>query len=480
MDPFLQEMSTRDWYIQGFAGRPAFLMIVPSIELMERETGFTYQAFCASYKSDYCEYRYWNDDLVRLGKFIENAIEKDPTYLNQKRKLNQGQVEKLQKGFTEIRKGLENVSDEQLMEWIQWGEMALEHVVGCAHMLEGVPFALETKIRERLEQNEHGKQLNEDFSILTSPVTPSFLSQRDHALWEINQAEGKEKDILIEKFMETFYWVNTSYVGNIPWTKETVMQVANEVVQPKTMDFEQLKADKEKLYTKYHLSKKEIEWTHMIEFSTDWQDERKKNIYHAICAMDAILHEASRRFNLNVKYLHFMLPHEITLQGLKDGSIERLGKERYHGSVFVKTPGKYTIYSGKEATEFEELERTKHEHMEIVTGNAASLGTATGPVKICTNIESLDKVQPGDILVASMTRPEYISAMKKAAAIVTDEGGITCHAAIVSRELGIPCVIGTKVATKVLKDGWIVQVKASHGNVTVLQKKSLAVSHPQK
>ena len=64
-----------------------------------------------------------------------------------------------------------------------------------------------------------------------------------------------------------------------------------------------------------------------------------------------------------------------------------------------------------------------------------------------------------------MTRPEFLPLMKKAKAIITDEGGITCHAAIVSRELGIPCIIGTKIATKVLKDNDLVEVDAEKGIV---------------
>ena len=64
-----------------------------------------------------------------------------------------------------------------------------------------------------------------------------------------------------------------------------------------------------------------------------------------------------------------------------------------------------------------------------------------------------------------MTRPELVPAMKKAAAIVTDEGGLTSHAAIVSRELGIPCVVGTKISTKIFKDGDLVEVNANHGSV---------------
>jgi len=77
-------------------------------------------------------------------------------------------------------------------------------------------------------------------------------------------------------------------------------------------------------------------------------------------------------------------------------------------------------------------------------------------------------MRPGDILVSHMTDPEIVVAMKKAGAIITDMGGITCHAAIVSRELGIPCVIGTKIATKVFKDGDEVEVDATKGVVRKL------------
>ncbi len=76
----------------------------------------------------------------------------------------------------------------------------------------------------------------------------------------------------------------------------------------------------------------------------------------------------------------------------------------------------------------------------------------------------------GDILVAATTGPEIMAACQRAGAIVTDEGGITSHAAIVSRELNIPCIIGTKIATKVLKDGQLVEVDAEKGVVKIIRK----------
>ncbi|MFC1723488.1 PEP-utilizing enzyme [Nanoarchaeota archaeon] len=91
-------------------------------------------------------------------------------------------------------------------------------------------------------------------------------------------------------------------------------------------------------------------------------------------------------------------------------------------------------------------------------GVCASKGKVIGRVKVVHSMSELDKVEEGDILVTVMTKPEFVPAMKKAAGFVTDEGGITCHAAILAREMKKPCVIGTNNATKELKDGDVVEV----------------------
>ena len=101
----------------------------------------------------------------------------------------------------------------------------------------------------------------------------------------------------------------------------------------------------------------------------------------------------------------------------------------------------------------------------LLSGAPASPGMAVGPVKLVTDPSQIDKVNDGDILVSEMTTPDFVPAMKRAAAIVTDRGGRTAHAAIVSRELGIPCVVGTGQATTTLKDGQVLTVDGSGGKV---------------
>jgi len=101
----------------------------------------------------------------------------------------------------------------------------------------------------------------------------------------------------------------------------------------------------------------------------------------------------------------------------------------------------------------------------ILKGAAASVGLAGGPIKIIHSPEEIDKILEGDVLVTEMTTPDYVPAMKRASAIVTDKGGRTCHAAIVSRELGIPCVVGTGTATETLRDVDFVTVDGAKGLV---------------
>jgi pyruvate,water dikinase len=101
----------------------------------------------------------------------------------------------------------------------------------------------------------------------------------------------------------------------------------------------------------------------------------------------------------------------------------------------------------------------------ILRGLAASPGVGRGPVKYIATPKEINQMVAGSVLVTDMTTPDFVPAMKKSVAIVTNTGGRTCHAAIVSRELGIPCIVGAKGATDMLKDGMVITVDAVHGNV---------------
>lgn len=120
---------------------------------------------------------------------------------------------------------------------------------------------------------------------------------------------------------------------------------------------------------------------------------------------------------------------------------------------------------------FSESPITQYRNIKVdyVKGHTAQAGIVIGSVVIVTEPGDLRKMREGDILVSQMTFPAFITAMTKAAAFVTDEGGLTCHAAVISREMKKPCVVGTKHATQVFKDGDIVKVDADIGIVKKIQ-----------
>ena len=104
----------------------------------------------------------------------------------------------------------------------------------------------------------------------------------------------------------------------------------------------------------------------------------------------------------------------------------------------------------------------------ILKGIPASAGVARGKAKVLVSHQDNKKMSQGDILVAPLTNPQYTPAILVASAMVTEIGGILSHAAIVSRELGIPCVVGVKNATKILKDNQIIEVNGKDGYVKIL------------
>ncbi len=130
------------------------------------------------------------------------------------------------------------------------------------------------------------------------------------------------------------------------------------------------------------------------------------------------------------------------------------------GKIYIVQSRPITTIKGKKEEKSEEVEGEV-----LVRGLGASPGIGVGKVKIILSEKEIGRVEEGDVLVTTMTTPDMVPAMRRASAIVTDEGGMTCHAAIVSRELGVPAVVGTGNATKVLKDGMLVTVDGDKGVV---------------
>ncbi len=208
----------------------------------------------------------------------------------------------------------------------------------------------------------------------------------------------------------------------------------------------------------------------MVAFLKVFRKELMSRSYYHV---DSLLDEISKRLYLSVNQTRMVAPWEMESFLVKRKITPTLLNERMKLSMALKKGKSLKIVGGDETRKWmKEVEAMQEElsHINEFSGDCAFPGKAKGTVKILNSSKDLAKMRKGNILVSSATNPFLVSAMKKASAIVTDAGGITSHAAIISRELKIPCVIGTRVATKALEDNLLVEVDATKGTVKRLSK----------
>jgi len=212
---------------------------------------------------------------------------------------------------------------------------------------------------------------------------------------------------------------------------------------------------------------------HLIGLSTWIRLESRNTFALSHYASRSLFREIGRRNNLTSEDIKWLIPSE-TKTLIFTGRLPSAKKlnERKFASVLLFRNGKHIIFEGRKADKFIKKEVEELPPLSIpdfIKGAIAYTGIAQGVVRLILSQKDVAKMQQGDILVARMTTPEIVPAARLAAAIVTDEGGITCHAAIISRELKIPCVVGTKFATKMLEDNDMIIVDANRGIVKKLK-----------
>lgn len=192
----------------------------------------------------------------------------------------------------------------------------------------------------------------------------------------------------------------------------------------------------------------------------------------------SIFKEISKRTNIPDQDLIMLDDKEIldilSNQGIMSKEIKTGLENRKKGFAMIWINGKVQTVFGDESLELQNeiagVYKTSGNEGDIVdsnviSGNIANRGKVKGIARVLTTYKDIYKVQKGDIIVATMTTPDYVSAMEKAAGFITDEGGITCHAAILSREFNVPCIVGTVNATKEIKDGEMIELDAYSGKI---------------
>jgi len=234
-------------------------------------------------------------------------------------------------------------------------------------------------------------------------------------------------------------------------------------------------AQKEQVYRLHGLSKKEQGIVEVFAHLTDWREERKRATQKGSVIFQAFVDAIARMYSLEPELVRCHDPRDVEL--LNSSSVrEVLEHRRRYGvlqvftadtrqSTFIEDPEAIALFRHAGSVD---VRVQSAEGRQQFSGQIGMKGKVTGVVKIIMGVKDFEKFLPGDILVSPMTRPELMPVIRKASGMITDEGGITCHAALIARELKIPCIIGTQCATRMLKDGDRVTLDATSGNVSIL------------
>ncbi len=315
--------------------------------------------------------------------------------------------------------------------------------------------------------DKDNKNINELVGIILAPSKKASPAKLIKIATSWKKISMKQK----EEMYKNFQWLPCMDIHNKPWTKDEFFSHINGFAKSK----EKKILSHSQLTEKIKFTAQEENFINIakrLSYLKDLKDDfRRQGIFFA----QPLFEQIAQRIGGSINDVSYLLQEEIEeLLGKNKKLSEIMINERKKGFViYYNFAKKIRCQSGndiKMAIKKFGLAPEK-EFVKEIKGKPASTGKAKGKVVIAKSVSDLNKVKKGDILVAITTHPDYVPAMQKARAIVTDEGGITCHAAIVSRELKKPCIVGTRIATKVLKDGDSVEVDANKGIVKILDRK---------
>lgn len=463
-------IKNRQWMIQGFNGLPLYLHTVASNTgwMIKPIAGVNYSHFFLRMNENRAKYYYDEQDLANIGNGYYQkvkSVKQLNSFVRQHKKnyLNAKRAAKYTPGR------LSQLSLKELTSLARKSTNELTMSIGITHSIEGISFVSERKLKDMLDKR--GLNTHENFQLLSAPVKLSFLSQAQIALWHIKHAKKNKKQYLAIKFLQNFNWIDNSYVKAKVLTEADVLKkAAHQKYLPSLAQLAKTKADKLKLIKILDLTAEERFVIKTVEICTAWQDDRKKFLMKTIGTLEPMVEELAARVKVPAENFKYLYSRELTYQNLSSPKFIKGLLGRYPRCDSYALKNTILTFAGPDALYIDkQLEEANGRKIAELKGMVANKGKVKGQVRICRSIYDIPKVKKGEILVASMTRPEFLPAMQKAAAFITDEGGITSHAAIVSREMNKPCIIGTKIATQVFKDGDIVEVDANKGIVKKIQ-----------
>lgn len=484
--------SNKDWYNKSYAGylfgidEQAMGIACASKNPIALPYGF---AFFNTGKKHHWEWFWDNGEIKNKRNIILRKNAENKNFANEFLKKWEIEFNQFIQTYNKIVKSdLNKLSDSELADILE--EMHNHYLLNGGHGYIVDAFLTseeEDWLVKEIKNELEDKASQEIIAKLTQPVFGSFVNEYEVGLLEVaelikNRTSKDKIDKEISKMVKEFIWIKSNYFDKHPLDSKIILDEASllankyinfdNLIKEKLESAENNKKIKNEIYKKYNISDNLKRIIKISEIFTHVQDKRKERVLRTNYAQFKIMDEIALRFDKSNEICYYLTIAEA-IKLLRTGKIDWNNIEKRLTEEFA-----IFYFNGKsEILWREEIEKKinknnifdHNQEIKELKGAVAYRGNVKGKVQVLRNSKDIELFKQGNILVANQTTPEFVPAMKKAVAIVTDQGGITCHAAIVSRELKVPCVIGTKIATKILKDGDFIEVDADKGIVRIIK-----------
>lgn len=323
-------------------------------------------------------------------------------------------------------------------------------------------------LKKRIKNN-----IPEILADLSSTTKKSFINQSEADFLKIAllKQQKRKTDQAIDNFLKKWQWISVGYNDEPPLSKKTMGREVAKLAKgdPKKnlravdKSYSQLKSKKRAILKSYFFSPQIKNLIVASELAAYFKDFVRAGHNYAHFYSQSLFKEIGKRLGLTFRDVKMLLPKEVA-QTLRDNRIDYSVINQRKKNYFIEATSKgIKFYTGQKALKKEKQAIGGIRKVNMLKGVMAHTGKIIkGKVKVLRSKKDYQG-EKNYILVSPMTTPDLAPYIKKAKAIVTDEGGLTSHAAIVSRELKIPCIVGTKIATQVLKNGDKVEVDATKG-----------------
>lgn len=356
---------------------------------------------------------------------------------------------------------IDNLNDQDIPEILQ---KIANYEFECATFGIAIAFAdfrgdVTNKLLEIVSKRQNLKHPTHVYSSILG--LPKERSQTELAYEDIKSGQKPDDQLLQE-----YFWLDQGYIGRGLNQAELEKIKLGKSSQPEVSSIE--------LEEELNLSDEEKQIFEIPKYNVIIKSLRADARQFPYVIMNRIVDILAEKWQIAPKYIEALYTDELVRILKGEIPFPKDIQDRFKHSVILTTKKDdfYEILIGRKAYDYleEHLLIEEIKDKETIKGQVAYPGHVKGKVRLLFGPQHNDKIKEGDILISTATSPQLLPAMKLAAAFITDIGGITSHAAIVARELKKPCIVGTKYATQLLKDGDLVEVDAKQGIINIVKE----------